>query len=69
MDDIKETKRDTFLNVWLDMYNNIFSFNVVNIFVFVSWYMNKNYVVFFIFALLSAHKILQKQKAGDLKKN
>ena len=78
MDDIKETRRETFLNVWPS--NNIFSFNIENIFVSVRCYMNKSIaanlleftsrysydlnsdLMLFLFALLSVYKILQKQK-------
>ena len=43
MDNIKETRRDTFLNVW--PYNNIFSFNAVNISVYVRCYLNKSILI------------------------
>ena len=73
MDDIKETRRDTFLNVW--SFDNIFSFFI---FVSVRCHMNKSIaanlpeltsrysydfnsdLMLFLFALLSV--ILQKQK-------
>ena len=73
MDDIKETRRDTFLNVW--SFDNFFSFFIV---VSVRCYMNKciaanlleltsrysydfnSDLMLFLFALLSV--ILQKQK-------
>ena len=43
MDDIKETRRDTFLNVW--PYNNIFSFNAVTIFLCVRCYLDKSILI------------------------